>query len=474
MTSDVIAAARLIRVAANNPEAEFEALLQQVSPQIDSEILLAVDFEFYEYWHDDKNSDLENTGPKKTVALTALFYLQGKPHSISIAVLRTAQFDECEKAWRDHSTALIDLLKSLPVSVFPLNGAMCLQPIAIPKPWGQEIWYTGIEKRGVAEIGASGRSVPLPWLLAIAPQRLTCGAQQPILLKILDPLPEPVFGDLYFELHRQKQEVYVVTAVDRRAWPDGVGAIRFGFNAKRREEHANDSTFIDAYLAAVREYRVLRKQIDAQLDKFRQRDGIELSAAVAAATLQKWMSEIAPELQVRETELRACMESFTGLMPLRVGDVVKVPCLLPHSLQHGVRTVEFQTPVYERLILSFAQKVLTQSEWDTEEAAEVLQLDPEPAAGFPLIDQGHNWKDEQIVVFDDFEVRRFSLQPGSQVQLELERDYGLGMVVGQSLVLGDTRLKADDAVLFPAGFQPMLLRNDRDAIAYFLLALPLH
>ena len=458
MTSEVTAAVRLIRVAADNPEAEFEALLKKTQSENDRRLLLAVDFNFFEYWREENN----------TIALTALFYLNGD--SFSIAVLRSEQFDACEK---QYSQSLSDLLRALPVTIFPLDGVMPLQPIAIPKPWGREIWYTGIEKRGVAEVGEAGRSVPLPWLLAIAPQRLTRGAQQPILLKILDPLPEPVFGDLYFELHRQKQEVYVVTAVDRSAWPDGVGAIRFGFDANRRKEFACDAEFIDAYLNAVRDYRVTRKQIDAQIDGFRVRDGIGLNDPVSAAMLARWLDEVDSELQKHEAALRERMESFTALMALHVGDVVKVPCLLPHSLQHGVRTVEFQTPVYERLILSFGQKVLTQSEWDTEEAAGVLQLDPVPAADFPRLARGPGWIEEQIVQFDDFEVRRISLQPYSQMLLGHNRGYGLGMVVGQSLELGGLVLDPDDAVLLPANFQSPILRNNNDAVAYFLLALPL-
>ncbi|MFT3931352.1 MAG: hypothetical protein QM709_13755 [Spongiibacteraceae bacterium] len=458
MTSEVTAAMRLIRVAAENPEAEFEALLQKTQSEADRELLLAVDFDFCEYWREEKN----------TVALTALFYVRGD--SVSIAVLRTALFDQCKKM-RGHS--LSDLLHELPVTIFPLNGPMQLQPIAIPKPWGQEIWYTGIEKRGVAEIGEAGRSVPLPWLLAVAPQRLLRGAQQPILLKILDPLPEPVFGDLYFELHRQKQEVYVVTAVDRSAWPDGVGAIRFGFDANRRHEFANDAEFVEAYLSAVRDYRVVRKQIDAQIDRFRHRENIGLNEPVSAATLARWLEEIDSELQKNEATLRTRMESFTALMPLRIGDVVKVPCLLPHSLQHGVRTVEFQTPVYERLILSFAQKVLTQTEWDTDEAAAVLQLDPEPPSKFPLLAQGEGWLVEQIVQFDDFEVRRISLQPQAQMQLGHDHGYALGMVVGQVLELGGKPFDPDEAVLLPTHFGPLTLRNNSDLAAYFLLALPL-
>jgi hypothetical protein len=70
------------------------------------------------------------------------------------------------------------------------------------------------------------------------------------------------------------------------------------------------------------------------------------------------------------------MDDFTWLKPVSVGDVVQVPRLLPHALQHGVRVVEFQTPVYERKILSFGQRVLTQGHWDTEEAVDQMLLRP--------------------------------------------------------------------------------------------------
>ncbi len=460
MTSDVRAATQFQRVAAQNPEAELEALLSAPEPAGCAR-WLAVDFEFCEYWKDEG----------ATVALTALFHVAGG--SISIAVLPTEQFDACEKNWRAGAMSLDELRRALPVDLLALDAPMLLQSIAIPKPWGREIWYTGIEKRGVAMIGSAARAVPLPWLLAVAPQRLTRGARQPILLKILDPLPQAVFGDLYFELHRQKQEVYVVTAVDRQAWPDGIGGIRFGFDAEVRTQYGNDEEFVGAYLAAVRAYRQVRKQIDGQIDALRLREGVEVNAPVEAGVLQRWLEEIPVDLRAREAELRAHMDSFTALLPLRVGDVVKVPCLLPHSLQHGVRTVEFQTPVYERLILSFAQKVLTQADWDTEEAASILQLAAEPAAAFPLIAEGDGWKEERIVQFDDFEVRRISLQPGARMRLGLERGYGLGMVVGQPLRLGDRTFAPDEAVLLPAQFGSALLQNSELEAGYFLLAMPL-
>ena len=462
MKSESLNATRLIRVSAKNPEAEFDAFLQRSSRDNGGDVLLAVDFEFCEYWRDDKPN----------VGLTALF--RGRADKYTIAVLRTAEFEIALNSRDGNIDAVASLLNALPVAFLALDTAMPLQPISIPKPWGQEIWYTGIEKRGVAEIGERGRSVPLPWLLAAAPQRLSGGVQQPILLKILDPLPEPVFGDLYFELHRQKQEVYVVTAVDQSAWPDGVGAIRFGFDAKYRDEYGDDREFVQAYLKSVRHYRAVRKRIDAQLDTLRARDGIGLNDPVSADTLRAWLDEIDADVRADEAALRAAMESFTSLLPLRIGDVVKVPCLLPHSLQHGVRTVEFQTPVYERLILSFAQKVLTQSDWDTDEAATVLQLDPDPVAPLPVTAQGAGWREEQIVIFDDFEVRRLTLDAGAAMQLELKRSYGLAIVVGQPLWIDGRQFSADAATLLPSELDAIRLHNDSDCAGFLLLALPLN
>jgi hypothetical protein len=163
------------------------------------------------------------------------------------------------------------------------------------------------------------------------------------LLKILDPSSTPVLGDLYFELHEEKREVYVVTHIDREAWPDGVGYIRYGFAPERVGQFANEAEFRSAYLAAVQAYESVRRALDSLPEG----------------------AEPDRELLALEPVLREGMNSFTGLRALRVGDVVEVPLLVPHALLHGVRTVEFQTPTYERKILSFAQKVLTQDHWDT-------------------------------------------------------------------------------------------------------------
>ena len=449
---------QIIHFAAANPECELDKVLAEFGSSDARAIVLVVDFPFVEYWTEQKSS----------IALTALFHISGCGIKLSVFPAQAIRGE----GFPLNEVNIEDWISGLSFPVFDLSAPIPLQPIAIPKPWGQEIWYTGIERRGVAEVGTHGKKIPLPWLLAAVPKRLCGGATEPILLKILDPLPEPVFGDLYFELHQRKQEVYVVTAVDKHAWPDGRGAIRFGFDSGLREEYGDDPRFLDDYFAAVRSYRRVRVEIDKLLDAIRLREGVDLNEAVSAATLQVWLQEVPQQLRKEEEGLRAAMDRFTRMLPLAVGDVVKVPCLLPHSLQHGVRTVEFQTPVYERLILSFAQKVLTQPEWDTGAAASLLQLDPPPVLPFPITAQGEGWVEKRIVGFDNFEVLRVSLQPGARRDLRVVSNYGLGMVVGASLLLNKRQLAPDEAALLPAGLRCELVNAGPEA-AYFLIAQPL-
>ena len=462
MSNGITSASICRRIDAINPEHELDKALQAFATQNQAQ-LLAVDFQFEEYWRDEK----------PLTPLTAIYYFSRKNSRIDIRATALSR-ETVDQHWVPMCArfdALEDYFSEFALPLFDLTNAIPLQPISIPKPWGQEIWYTGIEKRGVARVGINDASIPLPWLLAIAPKRLSDGAQ-PILLKILDPLPDPVFGDLYFELHQQKQEVYVVTAVDQRAWPDGTGAIRFGFDANKRMGYGDDQRFLADYLNAVGAYRDVRREIDQQIDTIRTREHIGLNDPVDAQTLQRWLREIPTDLQSRERESRETMEAFTALRPLVIGDVVKVPCLLPHSLQHGVRTVEFQTPVYERLILSFAQKVLTQGDWDTARAAEMLQLDPPSEASFPQIACGRGWLIEQIVGFDDFEVQRLTLQAGSQASVPVVAAYGLGMVVGAGLIINGNTFAPDEALLLPRAIDVVDIKNPNAVAAYFLLALP--
>ncbi len=371
------------------------------------------------------------------------------------------------------------LATGLAAPLFNLDQALRLAPIAIAKPWGQEIWYTGIEARGQSGFSDGEYRVPIPWLLALLPRRLL-GAEHTSLnlLKILDPLPEPVYGDLYFELHEEKREVYVVTHVDRQSWPDGEGGIRFGFNASVRDAFDGPDEFRRAYLQAVKNYERVRRKIDDIFDQQRREQGLGLNQALDASQLQQWHQQLTPELQEEEAVLRAAMNRFTHMQGLREGDVVKVPCLTPHALQHGVRTVEFQTPVYERKILAFGQKVLTQTHWDTEEAVALMSLQSQVEQQLDVLEEGQGICREQIVAFDDFQVQRITLAEGARWQLPAVESYQLLLVIAGHLVL-DTQalntepLNAEQAVLLPALGSSSVIRNGGSGKGIILLSQPL-
>ncbi len=319
-----------------------------------------------------------------------------------------------------------------------ISDPWMLAPIHIPKPWGQEIWYTGIEARGQAGVMADVGSIPLPWLLELVSERIGLPERSaPLLLKVLDPLADEIYGDLYFELHQKKQEVYVVTNVDEKAWPDRVGAIQLGFAAQMRQSYKSNDEFKQAYLDSVKAYEQVRRLVDSLLDQKKVVAHSGLTQPASSSQLKRWISELSQhhenkELLNSERSLRQTMNSFVANHPLKVGDVVTVPKLVPHALQHGVRVVEFQTPVYERKILSFGQKVLTQSHWDTEDALELANLDFAQLESPELITVTSGLQIERIVNFDDFEVLRVQLDGSYIFQAET---YSVLMVLDGQLHL---------------------------------------
>lgn len=295
-----------------------------------------------------------------------------------------------------------------------LSAPLTLAPVQVSKPWGKEVWFTGIEARGQASVSAGGLQTPLPWLLALAPRRLANERPRDlILLKELHPHPQPVFGDLYFEVHRHKREAYVVTHLDADAWPEGVGGVRYGFNAEALARYDDDQAFKCAYLQAVQAYEATRREIDAYLDDQRQRAGLSGSEPLPVETVEAWLEQLPEDLGAAERRLRAAMERFIHVRPVRLGDVVTVPPLTPHGLLHGVRVVEFQTADYERQILSFGQKVLTQDRWDTAEALNGIPLQTPPAPCTPRWAPGPGMSIERLVQFPAFLVLRVVLGPGA-------------------------------------------------------------
>lgn len=369
--------------------------------------------------------------------------------------------------------ALEAWLEAEGIGRFARGRPLRLMPVHIPKPWGEEIWFTGIEQRGVSQVCPPvGRPIPLPWLLAALPGYLL-GHQAgtaPVLLKILAPWPEPGLGELYLELHEEKCEVYIITGIDAGAWPDGVGAIRFGIDPATRAGYADDAALRTAFAEAAADCERHRQEVDAWLDRRRLEAGLPLDVPASTAWLREQFRGMPAAWQQREVVLKARLDAFTRLLPLRVGDVVRVPTLLPHSLQHGVRAIEFQTPVYERKILAFGQKVLTQAHWDSREGAALMRLDAPALEPLPVLAEQADWQRQQVARFEDFGVDRI------RVSGRIEKPAGhycLLMALTGRLQAGGQALPAETAWLLPAAASLSLQSADEGETAVFLEAFPL-
>lgn len=376
--------------------------------------------------------------------------------------LAVAQQSSSSSARQDYD----DLLVSLGLDEINLMEPMKLDRVHIPKPWGQEIWYTGIEKRGICSV----QSVPLPWLLDTFGSLLSgTDSLTPILLKQLDPLPDEIYGDLYFELHEEKREVYVVTHVAKSAWPDSVGKIRYGFSQNKISEYDDPKAFRQAYLKAVRAYQKVRNKIDEILDDEKLKHQLDLDEPVPVSTLRRWQREIDPHLRQQEDSLRKAMNSFSALKDLHVGDVVAVHPHTPHSLQHGVRVIEFQTPHYERYILSFAQKVVTQDHWDTEKALAQVKFDRiDPSDPVNTL----STEGESIIAdFEEFTASGILLKAGMEWTLNVET-YCLVIGVQGSARIGSHTLQPEEGFYIPALSMPLTIFNDSRAATTFLMAKP--
>ncbi|MES2614227.1 MAG: hypothetical protein V4591_02310 [Bdellovibrionota bacterium] len=292
--------------------------------------------------------------------------------------------------------------------LFSLNEPFFLDPVHIPKPWGQEIWYTGVEKRGVSKISSahSKSSIPVPWFLAALPERMLgekYASKNLVLIKILDPLPQEVVGDLYYELHQEKNEVYVVTDISAK-----VGQIKMGISQEKIEQYKNNIPQLKhEFLEAIEKYEVIRRKIDAIEEK----------------------NKIPQELIEQELLLRKNMDEFAGYLNLQIGDVIAVPILVPHALQHGVRVIEFQTPTYERLIISFAQKVLTQNHWDTKLALELMKAQAPRKEELQKLEQTEHYQVELVCKFPDFYAVRVSLNSLREYSLKKRNFYQILFLV---------------------------------------------
>lgn len=329
----------------------------------------------------------------------------------------TLKREEILQAFQYEPLSLIDFAaRRMESAVISSKAPLPLEIHHVEKPWGREGWYTGIEKRGLSRVRTSSGSTDLPYALGMFPVPLV-GEREvpPILLKTLEPLPEAVYGDLYLEVHREKWETYVVLSLDPKAWPDGEGALRAGLNPKRveayRKKHGEkwQKALGKNLMAAIKAYEKVRREIDQRLDKALEKRGEDSQQPLPPTVHKKLLEKIPKKLRASEEEKRAAVEDFLGLVKLKPGDVACLPPGVLHSLQHGVKVIEFQTPTYERLIAMFAQKVLTQPHWDVEEAMECMEMEPYTPRFPEVLEQEDDLLVERVVDFPQFQVERIKL-----------------------------------------------------------------
>jgi len=373
--------------------------------------------------------------------------------------------DEVVAAFQAQGTDVVDWAARRAGAALVCNREpLLLEPCKVDKPWGREVWYTGIEKRGCSFVCSETGRTELPYALGMFPVPLV-GEQErpPVLLKSLEPLPQEVLGDLYLEVHQEKWEVYVVLEVNREAWPDGVGRLRSGLApaAIERYRAGHGAAWPDALsldlLAAIRAYEAVRRRIDAQFDQALKARGLDPAQGAPAALHAELSAALVPALRDEERRLRGIVEEFLGTTPMPEGAVACLPPGVLHSLQHGVKVIEFQTPTYERLIAMFAQKVLTQPHWDSEAAIRRMDKAPYTPPAPELLEQGAGWKLERIVRFPEFQVQRLALAPGG-VRTSATAggaNYQLAMgVVGAGTIKvsgrGPTPVEKETALLLPA------------------------
>lgn len=355
--------------------------------------------------------------------------------------------------------AFFNLTESNQMSALVLNTPLVLDPVTVKKPWGEEIWFSGIEERGVS----SSNGIPINFLFEIFGKFLGC-SKPPILLKILAPNPEPNLGDLYFELHEKKTEVYVVTDINPESWPNGTGKIRLGFNLEEIQRNGSPERFIEEYLSSVEKYQQCRNYIDSKLDEMKISLGLSQDEIIESKLYQTLIAALDRNVVNEEKMLREEMYKFTKLHEIKIGDAVKVNPYIPHSLQHGVRVVEFQTPHYERYILSFGQKVITQGHWDTKAALTKAKVSETKVERPKKMDAFQ----DMVADFEEFNVVRAILPSGKELEIK-EKGYCLIMGIFGETRLGSEIIKNEKAFFIPPT-DSLVLTNESKAESCFLIA----
>ena len=185
------------------------------------------------------------------------------------------------------------------------------------------------------------------------------------------------------------------------------------------------------------------------------------------------------DLRQKEKELRQKAYAYIGRVSVEVGDVVTFPALQVHSLQHGIRVIEFQTPHYERLIVMFAQKVLTQNHWDTDRAMDLINTEPYRLPKPQLLTEEDGYLEERIVDFPDFSSERIRMDENISRKFQCEGRYHLIICVKGKLRLesqsgSSLELLPEEAVFLPASTSFYRITNSGADSMIFLRAVPVN
>ena len=264
-----------------------------------------------------------------------------------------------------------DTLPNCPARELDLGAAVSLVPVTVEKPWGREVWHSGVEKRGESGVRQGAATACLSDYLD------AMGWTEVVLLKEL----HADRGDLYLEVHETKSEVYVA----RRP-----GTLQHGVNQVLRRRYGSDHALRRDFLRAAQAYE-------------------------------------------RGAVGREAVDAFVSERGLAAGDVVAVAPWTPHALQRGAWVVEFQTPVFERLILASTGAVVTQDGWDTERAVAVASLDAPPAATPERLAPGI----ERLAGAEGFGVWRAR----GEARLPAGVPYIVGLVLEGGVRIGGARLE---------------------------------
>ena len=322
-----------------------------------------------------------------------------------------------------------------------------LKVLKIPKPWGYEGWYTGVEKRGVVNVIDKYGKTELPYALNLfKKEMLADNSESLILLKTLNPVAKKAIGDLYYELHEKKWEVYVVTEIDKTAWPSGTGIIKAGLHPDKIEEYKNKygnnwkEILLREFKSAVFEYEKTRRQIDDSQER------------------------VPKKLLEKEAKLGEIASGFVGDLPVKVGDIISFPVFQIHSLRHGIKVVEFQTPHYERLILMFAQKVVTQNHWDTEVAISKMETKVYHPPKLVCIHNSEYLNVERFTDFPQFNFDRICLAPNNSYEDQLDGRYQLLIIInGRAAVVTQSgnsiKIMKEESLFLPVAMKSILIEN---------------